>query len=438
MPLRFRNVADRVERLVAAVVLATGVLASCRLERSFESNDHSILGSYYRTEESPGASHSEASLRDAATELLFEIDGPVVFREDDRDLLLATPAAKLVVRERGAAGDRIYSRNGAGDERYVVDGQVQPIDDDAREWLARCVAALIERTPLGAEQRAERILQRDGVAGVTRELERVRNARARSTYLRSAIGSGELGADGVAQAVRAAAKSDLSESTRVDLCLMAAPVAADDPALTSALLDATAPITSSSHRARMLEAVLDRRPLDAAAGERLLESAGHIASTSTRSALLVRALDSLPPDEALRARWLEALRGCGSSDTQRALNALMARGDVTSNDLRRVASAAREVSSTSARAALLAKLALHPRADRAALDEVRVGAQSVSSSSDAAEVLLALLERPELDRASLERIAEVANGVSSMSARDRVQQRLIQRLLEATPSNSPR
>ena len=76
--------------------------------------------------------------------------------------------------------------------RWFVDGDEQTYDSAAQQWFADLLPLVFRRAGINAEERAARILERDGVEGVLREISYIPNDYVARKYFEVLLTQAEL------------------------------------------------------------------------------------------------------------------------------------------------------------------------------------------------------------------------------------------------------
>lgn len=422
------------------VALASLALAGCRFGDGSGRNQW-LLGEGAQYEQSydlDGRLSTRVLARADGRELVLEAKGAIEFSDDDREFRLTQAGQSISLRERKGGDERAWAATYGAEPNWKVDGQPAPIDARTGEWLAARVLEIVRTTPLGAEQRAARIVRDGGVDALLREFELLQSARAQSIYLGQLNTLEGVQADDLVRAVEACGESRMSTSDRGDFYAQTAKAAANDAAVTRAMLDSAALWSSSSEQARVLRALIAPSARDPQLSARWLAAADKVSSAATRSEVLLELLAELPGRDEVLARWLGSVRGISSgSSRERLCLALASRPDCSAPTLREITRQLREEPLTSSsQARVLRAVLASPQADQGTLAAAITTASSISSSTESAATLLAALEHPAADRAVLEEIARAAERLSSAQARESVQTALIQRLLALPPASN--
>lgn len=116
-------------------------------------------------------------------EASFSMDA--AFTDDDLDLAV-TPGLRALVREKREDMDRAVTITESGGRllrAFTIDGHSAAWSASAEAWYQTMLPEFIRRTSAGAETRARRIVERDGVDGLIAEVSRMLDDGARSDYL---------------------------------------------------------------------------------------------------------------------------------------------------------------------------------------------------------------------------------------------------------------
>lgn len=298
-----------------------------------------------------GEQRYNMTLVDDDRTLKVRLDGRIELNDDDTDVVSVADGATLVIEEqrRGEPARHIEFRGQGGAIRrsYTVNGAVREGDADQKAWLARILPELAREYGLNAERRVQRILRREGVDGVLREIRLIRSDGGKRTYLRllmqhaTLTGAQTVAALGIVERIS-------SDGDKAGLLRQLLPgVNLADAGARGAFFDAASSISSDGDRSSVLLAVIRSASPDAATLTALLGSAAGISSDGDRSRVLIAAartpvLESGPARDA----WFRAAGGISSDgDRSRALLAILhqhgERAEVTVQALR----SAREISS---------------------------------------------------------------------------------------------
>ena len=286
--------------------------------------------------------------------------GQIWFTDDDSDVARVEDGGRLMIEERRRGfPDRMLiittGRSGRQERTYLVDGVRTEYDQRAEAWLATLIPELARESGIGAEERARRILDRDGPDGLIAEAERIRSSSVRRRYLTVLLDNGRPRDADTPRALRAVAGIGSSSEKATLLVLAANRVPLDDPATRAAYFDAVRSISSGSELRRVLMAVLDRTPVGAPVLAEGLDASRRISSGSERATVLVAVagrhrLASGPVRDAF---FTAADEMSSSSERRRVLIAVLRAPGSDEAVVRAVVRSARSIASDSEKAAVL-------------------------------------------------------------------------------------
>jgi hypothetical protein len=298
--------------------------------------------------------------RDEGRSLSVSVRGKVWFTDDDRDVARLENRGRLLIEEsRDGAPDRILviaaNESGQLQRTYLVDGRAVEYGADAAAWFAGLLPELIRESGVGAEERARRILQRSGAAGLLAEAEQIRSSSTRRRYLTVAFEEGRLTGSDATRAVRAIEPISSSSEKATLLLVAAGRVSLDEPSTRSAYFDGARTISSSSELRRVLIGGLDDRTVAEPVLIDALYTSRRISSSSERGAVLTQIAERHRlTSDALREAFFASANEISSSHTRREvlIALLRAQGDQDAV-VRDVVRSARTISSGSEKAAVL-------------------------------------------------------------------------------------
>lgn len=408
--LATRNLAEkrgsgRVAAVVIGLLLAVGSIALFQKVMGWDEP----CGRSWSHQVNAYGDTTKVSLRSGRCVLRAEIRGDVRFGPDESSIAWIGTDARLEIEQKkrddgGMVVHELSARPGDHPRNpevtYRRDGDVRPLDAEARAWLRGVALELYRRVGLDAEARAERFWEEGGIDALLAEVEEIGADHVAATYLETPLRLGD--ATEVSRTLDAAARrvgsdhalanllAELAAAERWDVLLAEAPGAE----LASALSRAVAALGSDYEQRRAISALLRSLPTGAAAADledALLSTAAEGLGSDYEAAELVELLATragegrpLPPSA------LRLLDGIGSDfELRRALEALVERDP--------------------------------PATDRAEL--VRLAARRIGSDYELAELLLAVLRRDPSPEVEAE-VEEALAAVGSDHDRDRVERTL--------------
>ena len=298
--------------------------------------------------------------RDDGRALSVSVRGKVWFTDDDRDVARLENRGRLLIEEsREGAPDRILviaaSETGELQRTYLVGGRPVEYGAEAAAWFAGLLPELIRESGVGAEERARRILQRNGTAALLAEAEQIRSSSTRRRYLTVAFDEGRLSGGDATRAVRAIEPINSSSEKATLLLLAADRVSLDDPSTRSAYFDAARTISSGSELRRVLIGGLGDRAVPEPVLIDALSASRRISSSSERGAVLTRVAQRHKlTSDAARGAFFASADEISSSHTRREVLIALLRAQGDQEELvRDVVRSARTISSGSEKAAVL-------------------------------------------------------------------------------------
>jgi hypothetical protein len=331
--------------IILAVVLTA--LAFLAAEADFLSEDTPLRHQTYR---SVGLSSFRVGYQ-----------GDIELDREGTGILRMSPDAALEVRERrftsrrrlevrpDARGNPVY--------RYEVGARELP-REDAEEYLASIMDELVRTTTVGAQARARRILEDEGLEELLRDVADLESNAARGLYI--GVAARMDGLDGErARRILATAGREMTSSSRLRATLTELaegwPVEWD---IDAALADAAASIDSSSEKGQALVELGRLRGLERAAGS-WADATATIASSSEKGRTVLR-LHELEPTARVTGALLDVVDTIdGSSERRRVLVELAGRPGLPVAAYSRAIALASGIESSSERASALAAMAPH-------------------------------------------------------------------------------
>lgn len=409
----------RVAAVVIGLLLAVGAIALFQKAMGWDEP----CGRSWSHQVNVHGDTTKVVLRSGRCVLRAEIRGDVGFGADlGADLGTIArlgPDARLEIEQKkqddgGMVVHELLARPGDDPRKpevtYRRDGDVRPLDADARAWLHGVTLELYRRVGIDAEARAARLWERGGLDALLAEVEEIGADHVAAAYLETALLRGDRRE--VSLALEAAARrvgSDhalanlleaLAAAKRWDVLLAETTRAEDGADLARSLSRAVAALESDFEQRRAITALL--RSLPAASG-----AAPPAGAASLEDALFAAAAQGLGSDyeAAELVRVLATRAGGGRPLPESALHLLEGIG--SDYDLRR---------------ALVALVEGNPPADDQA-ELVELAARRIGSDFELAELLLAVLEHDPGPKVEA-KVEEALAAVGSDHERRRVERAL--------------
>ncbi len=304
-----------------------------------------------------------ANWSDGGRQARLQITGTVTFTDDETDIATLGSGARLLIEERrGGTTRRLEVKPGGDSGRtytWTVDGKERPYDAEARAWLARMIPDIYRVSGINAETRVERILDRDGAAGVLGEISAIPSDYVKRIYFVALLGHATLTPEESAAALTQAGKEIHSDYELAQVVVLLAGKSDLDEAGQVAAAGAIAKIASDFEARRALSALVERGDLRPSAREGVLRQAAGIGSDYEAAEFLKLFAGTYPLEGGLMTLYLDAAEGIGSDyELHRALDAALSSGELAPADLERlIRLAGREIGSDYELASLLTGIA---------------------------------------------------------------------------------
>ncbi len=200
------------------------------------------------------------------------------------------------------------SEGGALRHTFSVDGNAQPWDDAARQWLADLLIDLDRVSGIGVDYRLPTLLARGGPPAVLNETERMSSDYVRSLYLLRLIDRQQLSESEYQRIVVGTARDVHSDYERSRILRAVADHSSlENEATRRAYLDAVDRMTSDYERSRVLQTVFGKTRLSHDLSRAAVRSAGTFRSDYERSQVLLAAIANKSLDDGDAQSVLEAV-----------------------------------------------------------------------------------------------------------------------------------
>lgn len=319
---------------------------------------------------------------DAEHSYSVKIDGKVEFNDSEDDVASLSEGGTATFSETHMGKTQrvdVASRGGKLERRYFVNDKEQPLDADARKWMAALIPSVIRETAIDAEGRVKRLRAKGGADAVLDEIAHIDSGYARGVYLRFLAAGGKLSPVQMTRAL--------------------------------GLVDA---IDSDYEKRNALAALANVQPLDAGQQKLVLEQADKINSDYERAELLVGILPQLAPADDVHAAWLKSASGIQSDyEHRRALSAMLDAGHPDEATLGAVVDAAHTIGSDYERRELLTS-AVRRTHDADKLATAYAGAASrIGSDYERREALTALIQAKGFGKTGSRAVLDALPGIGS-------------------------
>lgn len=392
--------------------------------------------------------------------------GAVHFTPDFTDVESISRGGLFKLRERRGLKFRSmrFTPDGDGglERTFYAAGFSVHDDDEAREWLTRVLPEAVDKTGFGAEARARKMLEEQGLEGVLQRVTEVETDHVRQIYYRTAVKEGDLEARDLERLVRHLAHEIDSDHTKHSLLKWIADEHDGAKRISDALLDAVmtidsdhykstilihlvrdAPISGSffaaigeihsdHYRQKVLNRVVKNSDLDGALLALALDTAADIDSDHYRTQFLLSVAGDLHEQPAAQTSFFEVLDGLRSDHYRhQTLTKIIGESDLDAGLSSSILRTTRPIDSDHYKTQVLVRLAPELPASEEVLTQYVKVAGTLDSSHYLNQALQELLLRPDLDEPVLkEMLSTVKEGVSGAQHRGRLVEQIADRLIE--------
>ena len=354
------------------------------------------------------------------TGLNIRTKGQIEFTDDDADVKSVSPDGYLSIEEHRGWTTRKYEVTPTG-RRYLVNGQSQPIDNDARAWLADVLPQVIRDSAIGADTRVKRILKQHGPSGVLDEIDKISSDHAKRVYFQELFADGAIPPDALRRAARQMGREIASDGEKARLFMTVADTYLKDASVRVEYFDAIGTLASDGEHRRVLSTVLEKNGRDKETLLLTLKSAARMASDGEKGRLLMEAADAAAFDDSVSAEFLHTVNTMASDGEHgRVLMALMRTSGVGKDTLVLAMKSAGRMASDGEKGRVLIRASEFYSNDAAIRTAFFNAVATMASDGDHGRVLSALLAKSGLDKETFVEIIRSAARMSSDGEKGRV------------------
>jgi hypothetical protein len=333
---------------------------------------------------------------DARAEGQFEFEG------DLSDVKSMSRGAYLEIDVRREGERRRYEVSSDGnalERHYTVNRTEQPIDDEARRWIAAMILELERRSGFAAPARVGQMLRSGGPDAVMDEVERMSSDHIQRRYLTVMLDSAKLQEPQARRAITLAGDELASDHEHASFLAELGRRGYVTPALAGDFVTSTGSIQSDHERRRALGAVLTMRDLPAATVSELLRAASTFKSDYERAELLIGTVKANGfPDGAARDAYLGAATGIRSDYEKHRVLSRLTETELSEEQLVALLTAAKEIGSDYELASLLVEVSSGRTLDGRSREAYIAATETIGSDYERRRALTALLDNREPSR----------------------------------------
>jgi hypothetical protein len=377
-----------------------------------------VLGGTGTSISSNGFGQTTATWSDGYNKLKVKIDGEIEFGDDDRTISRLSKSGSVTIwQKRGSRTTMLTvnaDRDGTLQYEFEIDGKEAVYDDQGRLWLAGVLVDVIRKTGIGAENRANRILDREGVDGLIDEIQFVESDYVIRIYLGTALERIELSPADCRDILEEAALSMDSDYEKAELLLTAARAHNVDATIITSYVDVAATMESDYEIRRALSAVEFDKQVDQAVVDAILQIAARMDSDYETAELLIAFAPQCHGSERLCDMYVRATSGIESDyEARRALMELDWHDGMPANAIIGALNVAGRMSSDYEAAELLCTLAPHSADDPEAVAAFMRAVEHVDSDYEAARSLARFSSSEELNSDAILAVLRAVGSISS-------------------------
>jgi beta-lactamase regulating signal transducer with metallopeptidase domain len=356
-----------------------------------------------------------------------EIRGDVTFGDDDISISAMSPGSYFRIQETTASTRRkLEIRDGHPEPSvtYTVNGREKVLDEQGRAWLGTVLPALIRELGIGAEERAIRILEKRGPAGVFDEIDHISSDHSRRRYLSAVISSGRLNPDELQRAMTRVGRIS-SDHDKANVLLEVSETYNSDQ-LRASYFDAVNTINSDHDRRRVLVKAIEDARGDPAVLARAGRSIERMQSDHDKSQILqVAALHMRTVDADARRALARAAASINSDhDKAQVVKSIFESGDLEPETLTDVLRIAEKIQSDHDKSQALQHALRQDMKDASVQKAFFAAAATINSDHERAQVLKAAIEHGPMKAGSSDQIANSAQGIGSDSDKANILEKL--------------
>jgi hypothetical protein len=338
---------SRTSRLVL-VMLALGAVSFLLLKASGTLAQKSEPRSTMTWQESDDDGHK----------MRIELRGKAEFTENYTDIRDISADGYVRIEEDRDGQSRRYEvrRDSKGELQrlYYLNGQSHPLDQDARNWLAKIVLNAVRQSGIDADKRVQTIMRERGVNGVLEEIALISGDYAKGIYFKALIKNGNLNSAGLQNVLREAARQITSDYEQAQLLIGVAPMVTANEAALPAFFEATATIKSDYERKRVLTALLKDNAPTRQMLVSVVKSAADMSSAYEKSNVLKSVAATYLDDAELRKTFFQTVDTIGSDyERHGVLSSLLKNGRLNEEVLSGMLGSASRISSDYEKATFL-------------------------------------------------------------------------------------
>lgn len=365
-----------------------------------------------------GHGRTTASWSDGTNRLKVRIEGEVEFGDDDRTIERISRGGFVAIMEKKAGVKTELEVEPDGDGAFAYDYRVNDkrmeFDAGAQKWLGNVLVDIIRKTGIGAEKRANRILDKDGVPGLLDEVRLVPSDYVMRIFLGAALQRRDLTTGKCSSILEAAGELMDSDYEKAELLIEIADHRSWNSSLVGDYVEVAATMESDYETRRALSAIELDETVSQEVLDRLLVVASRMESDYEKSELLITLAPYCGQSQRLSEVYVQAVVDIDSDyEARRALSQLDFRGGMPPSALVTILSVAGRFGSDYEKAELLIEMAPYCHESDRAVDAYMNAASTLDSDYETGRVLSAFTDSEELGEYAALAVIDVVGQMSS-------------------------
>jgi hypothetical protein len=357
--------------------------------------------------------------------------GNIEFDKNYGEVIAMGKTAYLYLEARSGFNDKsievISDENGKPVHTFKVEGKIKPFDSDAKEWLAEQVELLNSRIGIKAFTRVKKLMASAGFESVLSEIKRLEYIKfnlnagytastgsVEAAYVEALLSNYPLNENQMIKLLNIVA-DNLGSQSSADMIISFANYFPKSKRLTSALINNSGQISSSSTSSETLLALKQAREIPEALRSTYLAAIENISSSSAQLETLKQSKNYCHTNDELLEQCIHIAKEMSSSNAQELLSELLTRPDISSKNISKLILAAQAISSSSAQGQYLQTLVNTNVLDDSNVQAFLNTAQEISSSTEHANTLKTLIDTQTLSELSWLNLMATIEDISSSS-----------------------
>jgi hypothetical protein len=209
----------------------------------------------------------EHSDTDIGLKRRLEMRGKAEFNDDYTDIKDVSAGGWVIIEEHRDRESFRYEvrRDPAGQltRAFFMNGTARPLDESAKQWLAKFVLDAVRQGAIDAEKRVRTILSQRGVDGVLKEIEQINGDYGKRIYYQHLLKQANIDSAALRDVLRQMARDISSDYEQAQLLVTVAPMLTGKDAVIQPFFDAVATIKSDYERSRVIKSIVNDTPSSA-------------------------------------------------------------------------------------------------------------------------------------------------------------------------------